>query len=80
MCQEGVKEVSSRGLLADSLQEVVYDGLIGTEWVYHKHWMEHSLVLNGTLIGTEWSYHLHWMEHSLVQNGKTRKKQSQDDG
>ena len=30
-CQEGVKEVSSRGLLADSLQEVVYDGLIGTE-------------------------------------------------
>ena len=30
-CQGGVKEVSSRGLLADSLQEVVYDGLIGAE-------------------------------------------------
>ena len=30
-CQEGVKEVSSRGVLADSLQEVVYDDLIGTE-------------------------------------------------
>ena len=30
-CWEGVKEVSSRGLLADSLQEVVNDGLIGTE-------------------------------------------------
>ena len=53
-CQEGVKEVSSRGLLADSLQEVVNDGLIGTEWAYHKYWMEHSLVPNGTLIGTEW--------------------------
>ena len=54
-CQEGVKEVSSRVSLEGYLQEVVNDGLIGTEW-------EHSLVLNGTLIGTEW-------EHSLVLNG-----------
>ena len=30
-CQGGVKEVSSRGLLVDSLQEVVNDGLICTE-------------------------------------------------
>ena len=30
-CQEGVKEVSSRVSLEGYLQEVVYDGLIGTE-------------------------------------------------
>ena len=31
-CQEGVKEVSSRVSLEGYLQEVVNDGLIGTEW------------------------------------------------
>ena len=36
-CQEGVKEVSSRVSLEGYLQEVVNDGLIGTECAYHKH-------------------------------------------